>query len=89
MEMAWRKLPVRITLGYHLAAHAWLAMPWERRRDTHDESWARYIPGKMERIRKRLVTLSALEYAAGRFGPVRSRSIVIVGLEPYASTLWP
>lgn len=51
-----------------------------------DEAWSAYIPGKQARIGKERY-LSALELAAGLFGPVKTRSIVIAGLEPLEATL--
>lgn len=52
----------------------------------NDTAWDLYIPGKKERIGKRRY-LEALEYTAARFGPVRARSILIVGLEDAVNTL--
>ncbi|MFG3684493.1 radical SAM protein [Micromonospora chalcea] len=50
------------------------------------DSWHKYIPGKESRI-GRARYLDALRHAAEVFGPVRSRSILIAGLEPAESTL--
>ena len=51
-----------------------------------DESWLRYIPGKLARIGKDRY-LDAIAHAGSIFGRVRSRSILIVGLESSAATL--
>ena len=50
-----------------------------------EEAWRRYIPGKNDLIgRGRYI--DALEYAASIFGPIRTRSILIAGLESAQST---
>jgi hypothetical protein len=51
-----------------------------------DEAWSLYIPGKRDRVGKERF-LRALEYAFTRFGPVRTRSILIAGLERAADTM--
>jgi hypothetical protein len=51
-----------------------------------DTAWRTYIPGKTERVGKRRY-LAALEYAHSLFGPERTRSILIAGLEPAADTI--
>ncbi|MFI5591694.1 radical SAM protein [Amycolatopsis sp. NPDC051758] len=51
-----------------------------------EESWRTIIPGKNRRIGKDRY-LKALEYAGEVFGPVRARSIVIVGLEHRSASL--
>lgn len=45
-----------------------------------DDAWKRYIPGKEAYIGKRRY-LQALEHAVKRFGPINTRSILVVGLE--------
>jgi len=45
-----------------------------------DSAWEQFIPGKAEYIGKRRY-IEALEYAVSRFGPINTRSILIVGLE--------
>lgn len=45
-----------------------------------DEAWEKYIPGKLERIGKPR-TIDALQHAVDRFGPINTRSLLIVGLE--------
>lgn len=49
-------------------------------------SWQEYIPGKSRRIGRDRY-LEALTYTAHVFGPIRARSILVVGLEPFADTL--
>jgi hypothetical protein len=51
-----------------------------------DHSWQKIIPGKNRRIGRQRY-LDALTVASGLFGPVRSRSILILGLEPVEATL--
>lgn len=51
-----------------------------------DEAWARYIPGKNAIIGKQRY-LQALEYIFSRIGPIRTRSILIAGIEPAAQTI--
>lgn len=51
-----------------------------------DQAWAQYIPGKRNRIGKARY-LAALDYAFKRFGAIRTRSILIAGLEPAKETL--
>lgn len=45
-----------------------------------ENAWEKYIPGKHEFIGKARY-LEALEYAVSLFGPINTRSILIVGLE--------
>lgn len=45
-----------------------------------DAAWKEYIPGKSKLIGKRRY-FEALEHAVSRFGPINTRSILIVGLE--------
>jgi hypothetical protein len=50
------------------------------------EAWQEFIPGKDRRVgRKRFI--EALAHVAKLFGPMRSRSILIAGLEPINETL--
>ena len=51
-----------------------------------DVAWEHYIPGKRDLIGKRRY-LKALEYAYNLFGPIRTRSILVAGLEPVAETI--
>lgn len=51
-----------------------------------EDAWARYIPGKREVIGKER-TLAALEYSVRVFGPVRTRTIFVAGLEPLGQTI--
>ena len=51
-----------------------------------DAAWDKYIPGKRDRIGKTRF-LEALEYSVSLFGPVRTRSILIAGLESPENTL--
>ena len=50
------------------------------------DSWDRYIPGK-ERLIGRDRYLDAISYSGELFGPIRSRSIMITGLESEDSTI--
>jgi hypothetical protein len=45
-----------------------------------EEAWEKYIPGKAKYIGKKRY-FEALEYAVSRFGPINTRSILVVGLE--------
>jgi hypothetical protein len=45
-----------------------------------DDAWQQFVPGKARYIGKRRY-FEALEYAVSRFGPINTRSILIVGLE--------
>ena len=45
-----------------------------------DSAWEQFIPGKAKYIGKKRY-IEALEYAVSRFGPINTRSILIVGLE--------
>ena len=45
-----------------------------------DSAWEQFIPGKAKYIGKKRY-FEALEYAVSRFGPVNTRSILVVGLE--------
>ena len=49
-------------------------------------AWDRFIPGKRDRVGKARY-LAALSYAQKRFGPIRTRSILIAGLEPPTETV--
>lgn len=51
-----------------------------------DESWKKYIPGKMKRIGKERY-LNALECAVNLFGKVNTRSLLVAGLESDRDTL--
>jgi hypothetical protein len=51
-----------------------------------ETAWDHYIPGKRDRVGKKRY-LQALEFAVSRFGPIRTRSILIAGLEPAEDTL--
>lgn len=50
-----------------------------------DKAWQRYIPGK-DRIIGKQRYLSALETCVDLWGPIRTRSILIAGLEPLQAT---
>lgn len=45
-----------------------------------DDAWKRFIPGKKQYIGKKRY-FEALEYAVSIFGPINTRSLLIVGLE--------
>lgn len=45
-----------------------------------DEAWAKYIPGKKKYIGKKRY-FEALDYSVKVFGPINTRSILVVGLE--------
>ena len=51
-----------------------------------EESWPAYVPGKARRIGRDRY-LEALSHAGRVFGPIRSRSILVAGLEPLTDTL--
>lgn len=51
-----------------------------------DEAWRRFIPGKNSLIGKTRY-LQALEYAQSLFGPTRTRSILVAGVEGAHETL--
>jgi hypothetical protein len=51
-----------------------------------DEAWREIIPGKHKHIGKARY-LKALEYSVQKFGSIRTRSILIAGLESDANTL--
>lgn len=51
-----------------------------------DNAWARFIPGKHRHIGKGRY-LDALTHAVSVFGPINTRSILMVGLEPPESTI--
>ena len=51
-----------------------------------DAAWETIIPGKHQHIGKQRY-LKALEYAVSIFGPINTRSILIVGLEDARHTI--
>jgi hypothetical protein len=51
-----------------------------------DEAWQKFIPGKQMYIGKKRY-LEALEYAVSLFGPINTRSIILVGLEESRYTM--
>lgn len=51
-----------------------------------EEAWRQYIPGKMRHIGKQRY-LQALECAVKLFGPINTRSLLVVGLESFCDTL--
>jgi hypothetical protein len=51
-----------------------------------DDAWKEYIPGKHREIGKRRY-LEALDYAVKIFGPTKTRSVFVVGLEKMKHTI--